>query len=487
MSNIEEKSVRIIEFGGKQADWDGWSEKFLARAKRRGYKGLLLGRDKVPTQEQLDLAETSSSDSDKKILKLGELNELAYEDIVLSINHTTSSGKVAFSLIKNCKSDDFPEGNCKLAWERLVKKYEPHTAPKLLKLKKEFTNKRVEDVSQDLDEWITELESLRVQMDNIDIASKMTDRDLMIHIMNSLPEQYDPIVDNLEIRLMKKDDDPEKLTLDDLREKLSDRYARIIDKEEHKNEQDKGLSGNFQKQFKGTCRYCGKFGHKAIECRSRLQDEARNHQNSSSNTVRHQGNQDNRKFMGKCFNCGKVGHRKSECKKEMANKSREKIEESDEEDYGLVFYDTSNDSEQCKRKVKFKEIPEVIPDIGQLCTIDGHQYHTFNKNSWIGDTGASCFITYDDTNMYDVTKINEKIVGISGNVTATKMGKILGHVKQVDGTESIVEMYPVKYCPRATKKLFSITAFLSTGSKLQSDDANNIEMTSKDGTKVTFD
>ncbi len=55
-------------------------------------------------------------------------------------------------------------------------------------------------------------------MNNIDIVSKMSDCDLMIHIMNSLPEQYNPIVDNLEIRLMKKDDDPEKLMLDDLRE-----------------------------------------------------------------------------------------------------------------------------------------------------------------------------------------------------------------------------------------------------------------------------
>ncbi len=37
---------------------------------------------------------------------------------------------------------------------------ELHTPPKLLKLKKEFTNKHLEDVSQDPDEWITELESL---------------------------------------------------------------------------------------------------------------------------------------------------------------------------------------------------------------------------------------------------------------------------------------------------------------------------------------
>ncbi len=82
MSGIEEKSVRIIEFSGKQLDWDGWSQNFLARAKRRGYKGLLLWKDKVPMQEHLDLAESSSSDSDKKILKLGGVNKLAYEDIV---------------------------------------------------------------------------------------------------------------------------------------------------------------------------------------------------------------------------------------------------------------------------------------------------------------------------------------------------------------------------------------------------------------------
>ncbi len=44
----------------------------------------------------------------------------------------------------------------------------------------------------------------------------MTDHDLMIYIMNSLPKQYDPIVYNLEIRLMKKDYDPDKLMLDDL-------------------------------------------------------------------------------------------------------------------------------------------------------------------------------------------------------------------------------------------------------------------------------
>ena len=157
--SAKEKSICIIEFSCKQSDWDGRSEKFLARAKCKGYKKLLLGTEKVPMQEQIDLAKSSSSSTDKRIIKLEELNELAYKDIVLSINHTSSSGKVAFCLIKNCKSEEFPEGNCRSAWEYIVKNYKPHTAQKFLKLKKEFTNMKLDDVSKDPDEWITDLES----------------------------------------------------------------------------------------------------------------------------------------------------------------------------------------------------------------------------------------------------------------------------------------------------------------------------------------
>ncbi len=48
-------------------------------------------------------------------------------------------------------------------------------------------------------------------------------------------------------------------------------------------------------------------------------------------------------------------------------------------------------------------------------------------------------------------------------------------------------MNPVKYCPRVTENLFSITAALSTGSKLQSNDANNIQLAQANGTMLTFD
>ena len=156
MSN-KEKSIRIIEFSGKKTDWDSWSEKFLSRGKRKGYKKLLVstgttpGVDKIPTQEEYDEALEGDDDLDKKIVKLGELNELAYEDLILSINTNSSMGKVAFGLVKNAKSVDFPEGNCKVAWDRLVSKYAPHTASSLLKLKSKFHNSKLDSIDKNSD------------------------------------------------------------------------------------------------------------------------------------------------------------------------------------------------------------------------------------------------------------------------------------------------------------------------------------------------
>ena len=90
------KSIRVIEFSGRTFDWEGWSEKFLAQGKRKDYKKLLLGKERIPTQSEYEKAVT---DGNKEQIKIGDLNEEAFEDIVLSINHTSRQGKVAFSLV----------------------------------------------------------------------------------------------------------------------------------------------------------------------------------------------------------------------------------------------------------------------------------------------------------------------------------------------------------------------------------------------------
>ena len=75
---------------------------------------------------------------------------------------SSSVGKVAFGLVTNEKSEDFPEGNCKVAWDRLVSKYAPHTASSLLKLKGKFHNSKLESIDKDPDKWISHLEGLQI-------------------------------------------------------------------------------------------------------------------------------------------------------------------------------------------------------------------------------------------------------------------------------------------------------------------------------------
>ena len=77
--------------------------------------GCVSGVDKIPTQKEYENPLEGGMDLYKKIIKLGEMNELAYEDLILSINTDSSVGKVEFKLMRNAKSLEFLKGICTVA------------------------------------------------------------------------------------------------------------------------------------------------------------------------------------------------------------------------------------------------------------------------------------------------------------------------------------------------------------------------------------
>ena len=111
----------------------------------------------------------NSSIQDEAVKKLGKMNVLAYEDILLSIDTKTAAGKVVFNLVNTCYSEDVPEGNCILAWDCLHAKFEPSTVPSLLKLYKIFANSKLDSADKDPN-VITNLEALRQRMDEIGLV-----------------------------------------------------------------------------------------------------------------------------------------------------------------------------------------------------------------------------------------------------------------------------------------------------------------------------
>jgi predicted NACHT family NTPase len=88
----------VTPFYGKSEEWPTWSKKFLAKSRRYGFKDVLLGKVKIfKTDEVYDM---ELEEGKKIIIAAADKNELAYTELILLIDDKTSSGKVAFNLVK---------------------------------------------------------------------------------------------------------------------------------------------------------------------------------------------------------------------------------------------------------------------------------------------------------------------------------------------------------------------------------------------------
>ena len=196
MSESDDKAIRVISFNGKQSDWAIWEEKFLARARRRGYKDIILGKTAIPADSATIDTTTPAGKEQARIKKL---NEVAFEELILSIDTKEGTGKTVFQLIKGCKTTDLKDGDSKLAWSRLCTKFAPKSAPNKLELKLEFNRCILKSAADDPDEWITTLESIRCRL--ADMQCTMSDDDLLVHVLNGLPKEYEVQQSKMEDRL----------------------------------------------------------------------------------------------------------------------------------------------------------------------------------------------------------------------------------------------------------------------------------------------
>jgi hypothetical protein len=90
-------TIRVIPFYGKNDKWPTWSEKLLVKARSYGFKDVILGKVRIPmTDEDYEV----DTEEGMKLRIAADINELAYTELILSIDYKTSNGKVAFNLVK---------------------------------------------------------------------------------------------------------------------------------------------------------------------------------------------------------------------------------------------------------------------------------------------------------------------------------------------------------------------------------------------------
>ena len=210
----EVKTTKIIAFDGKKTEWPLWSEKFKARANRKGHKSILLGDVKVP-EDKVDVSTLSSDEAKKKHKKLRQLNEEACEDLVLAVNGETEVGRAVFQLIRGSKSERFKDGSASEAWKRLIDKFEPKKAPNRLQKKKMIQNLKSKH-GQHPDVCISNLEDLVMQ--HQEAGGRWDEVETLEHICGNLPKCCDSVIGPLEKRI---DADDDALTLQELRDDLS--------------------------------------------------------------------------------------------------------------------------------------------------------------------------------------------------------------------------------------------------------------------------
>ena len=93
-----------------------------------------------------------------------------------------------------------------------------------------------------------------------------------------------------------------------------------IDDEKHEETALAAGGGNFKK-FKGRCRNCGKYGHKAYHCRDGDNKDNKDNKNNNNNN---KNSQDKKyRFQGRCGFCNIYGHEEKDCRHKIKAQSKE--------------------------------------------------------------------------------------------------------------------------------------------------------------------
>lgn len=373
------KAIRVIPFSGKAEDWNRWSKTFMATATAKGHREVLR-----PT------------DPDK--VADAALNIQVYNDLILSCQDD-----ITFGIVDESISKDFLDGDARLAWKNLQAKFEPSTGAAKVQLKQEFHQLKLTSVDEDPDAWITQLELKRRRLKTL--GAVIEDDDLILHILNHLPKEYETVVEMCEEDLSR-----DKISLKTVKERIRARFTRL---QKIMEDPDEAVALMMKSQFKGACTVCGKIGHKGSDCFTLEKNKAKKEAYFKKIDENRKKNKNNK---GKWKNKGSQDNHK---KKDDPSKTVYN------EEMVLMANSTAK----------------------------------FEKHTWVADSGASTHMCNSLDGMFDLQDANLSIsVGDGRNMSTLKVGKFKGDVIDSEGKTKTVTLTNVSYVPELMVNLFSVTA-----------------------------
>ena len=93
------------------------------------------------------------------------------------------------------------KGDTREAWKKFKERYESNTGTELLVLYKEYISLKLKDIKEDPETFIANLDELQSRMKEDPFNEEISNNSFMIHLLNSLPVEYESVVESMENHL----------------------------------------------------------------------------------------------------------------------------------------------------------------------------------------------------------------------------------------------------------------------------------------------
>ena len=203
-------------------------------------------------------------------------------------------------------------------------------------------------------DWITFMEKKRAELMNT--GHIMDDETFITHLLNSLPQTvYEGVILVIKDKLRKG-----TVEIPEIEQVLEDKFQAMKQAKGWEEEEDdyalfasppnkKGP----KKAFKGRCRYCGEFGHKAADCPNKKSNQNKGQKPKNQRKKKQQGKGDSKgkehidMSKIKCFNCGEFGHFARDCPKARDNANIAQESEQKGKSESMLDLDNVSVHEEC--------------------------------------------------------------------------------------------------------------------------------------------
>jgi hypothetical protein len=142
--------------------------------------------------------------------------------------------------------------------------------------------------------------------------------DIIIHILQNLPNEYKNTVELLENDLENK-----VANLDRMKENLRNKFNKI--QQSKINSEGALMTNGFEPgKYKGNCSYCGMYSHKANICNKRTKVRSKKGMKNEKGSAN--DGKFNTPFPFSCYICNKKGQKAIDCPNKKRTKWRAKCE-----------------------------------------------------------------------------------------------------------------------------------------------------------------